>query len=123
MGGSSSKLVTDPSYLAGKKFDYVIIGGGTAGCVLANRLSEDPSNSVLLIEAGKTNAGVLFSQIPLAFPKLFKYVYAHFFLDFVWGFIGTLACSHTVTQSSAATSPTRDRCHRNLDEAPISPAV
>ena len=34
-------------------FDYVIIGGGTAGCLLANRLSKDPSKRVLLIEAGR----------------------------------------------------------------------
>jgi len=72
MGGSSSKLITDPSTLQGKEYDYVIVGGGTAGCVLASRLSEDPNVSVLLIEAGKSNAGILFSQIPLAFPKLFK---------------------------------------------------
>ena len=34
------------------KFDYIIIGAGTAGCVLANRLTQDPNVSVLLIEAG-----------------------------------------------------------------------
>jgi len=36
-------------------FDYVIIGAGTAGCLLANRLSADPSKRVLLIEAGTTD--------------------------------------------------------------------
>jgi choline dehydrogenase-like flavoprotein len=33
-------------------YDYVIIGGGTAGLVLANRLSEDPNTSVAVVEAG-----------------------------------------------------------------------
>ena len=41
------------------KFDYVIVGGGSAGCVLAARLSEDPNTSVCLIESGGENAGLL----------------------------------------------------------------
>ena len=38
-----------------KEFDYIIVGAGTAGCVLANRLTADPNNKVLLIEAGESD--------------------------------------------------------------------
>ena len=37
------------------KFDYLVIGAGTAGCVLANRLSDNPQNNVAIFEAGKNS--------------------------------------------------------------------
>jgi len=51
--------------------DYVVVGAGSAGCVLANRLSEDPSTSVLVLEAGTWDRDPLI-KIPLAWGSIFK---------------------------------------------------
>lgn len=48
------------------EFDYIIIGAGTAGCLLANRLSADPSRQVLLIEAGKKD-NYIWIHVPVGY--------------------------------------------------------
>lgn len=52
-----------------RDFDYIVIGSGSAGSIIAARLSEDPDVSVLLLEAGRRD-NHLFMSMPIAFPKV-----------------------------------------------------
>ncbi|KAJ7248208.1 pyranose dehydrogenase [Mycena haematopus] len=74
----------------GLTYDFVIVGGGTAGNVVANRLTENPGFSVLVLEAGGSNIGVLDSIV----PGLVGGVYDPM-LGYVWNYT-------TVPQSAAA---------------------
>jgi choline dehydrogenase len=54
-----------PKWLAGD-FDYIVVGAGTAGCIVANRLSADPASRVLLLEAGGNDSWIWF-HIPVGY--------------------------------------------------------
>src|SRR2546426_5117028 len=61
-----------------ESYDYVIVGAGSAGCVVANRLSADPGTRVLLLEAGGSDRKMNV-RIPVGFAKQFR-------TDLDWGY-------------------------------------
>jgi choline dehydrogenase-like flavoprotein len=63
-----------------QSFDYIIVGGGSAGCVLANRLSANPQNRVLLLEAGPPDRNPVF-RIPIMAARLHMMKYGN------WSFV------------------------------------
>ena len=64
----NQKAASGPEY---PEFDYIIVGAGSAGCVLANRLTADGKYSVLLLEAGPEDTH-MWIHIPLGYGRLFK---------------------------------------------------
>lgn len=66
-------------HMADMEFDYIIVGAGTAGSVLAARLSEDGTKRVLLLEAGKADRDILI-HVPLGFGRINQKRY------FDWGY-------------------------------------
>ncbi|KAF8921082.1 aryl-alcohol oxidase [Mucidula mucida] len=56
-------------------YDFVVVGGGTAGNVIANRLTEDPAVTVLVLEAAGSNEGVILSEVPFFCVQLIGTAY------------------------------------------------
>ena len=61
-----------PNAVVDRSYDYIVVGAGSAGCVLANQLSEDGHSTVLLLEAGGYDRSPLI-QIPMGVGRLHQH--------------------------------------------------
>lgn len=70
-GHNTSAICNSAEEFLAHEYDFIIVGGGTAGLVVAARLTENPDVTVGVIEAGKNRLGDMFVDIPALFLQMF----------------------------------------------------
>ncbi|KAH0581636.1 Choline dehydrogenase, mitochondrial [Termitomyces sp. J132] len=69
---SNAKVFDSFEQVQHVKYDFIVVGGGTGGNVIANRLTENPKFNVLVLEAGPSNSDVLPSEVPWLAPTMWN---------------------------------------------------
>ena len=95
--GTSESPVQSAEHFLMQSYDFVIVGGGTAGLVIAARLTEDPDITVGVIEAGKNRLGDMLVDTPAMFTQMLgnpEYDWMMFTTPQVWIHLGK-SCSLT----------------------------
>ncbi len=96
IGHSESSLPSLNQFLE-RSYDFVIVGGGTAGLAIAARLTENPDVTVAVIEAGKNRLGDMFVDTPAMFLQMLgnpEYDWMMFTTPQVWSVPRTLQRTH-----------------------------